>query len=72
METNPNIIRKLKKEHLIWEVENGNGIGFEYITRERLVEEMLLDLVDKLLKGKIDQGTFMRIKTWLEEREENS
>ena len=65
------IINKLKKDHMIFEVENGNGVGYEYITRERLVEELLLELVDKLLTGKIDQPTFMRMKKWIEERDEN-
>jgi predicted transcriptional regulator len=66
------IIRKLKSEHLIWEVENGNGIGYEVITRKRLIEEMLLDLVERFLKGEIDQTTFMRLKSWMEEEEQNT
>lgn len=66
------IITKLQREHLIWSVENGNGVGYEIITRERIVEEMLLDLVERFLKGEIDRSSFMRIKQWLEDERENN
>jgi hypothetical protein len=61
------ILKKFKRDHLIWEVENGKGIGYELITRERLLEEMLLDVVESFLKGEIDQSTFIRMKEWIEE-----
>jgi len=61
------ILNRLKRDHLIWEVENGNGIGYELITRERLLEEMLLDVVESFLRGKIDQSNFIRLKEWIEE-----
>jgi predicted transcriptional regulator len=67
-----NIIVKLKKEHMIWEVENGSGPGYELITRERLIEEMLLDLVDRFLNGEIDQSTFLHLKEWIEGKQENN
>jgi predicted transcriptional regulator len=67
-----NIILKLKKEHIIWEVENGNGPGYEIITRERLKEEMLLELAERFLKGEIDQSTFLHLKEWMEEGQENN
>ena len=66
------IIRKLESEKLIWEVENGNGVCYEYITRERLVNEILLDLVERFLKGEIDQTTFLNIKRWLDDNRENN
>ena len=66
------IIKKLESERLIWEVENGNGVCYEYITRERLVKEILLDLVERFLKGEIDQATFLNIKRWLDDNNENS
>ncbi len=66
------VIRKLQKERLIWAVENGNGVGYEIITREKLVDEMLLDLVERFLKGDIDRSSFMRIKQWLEEESQNN
>ncbi len=66
------VVDKLKKEHIIWEVENGNGPGYEVITRQRLVEEMLLDLAEKFLKGDIDQTTFLHLKDRIEgERNDN-
>jgi predicted transcriptional regulator len=60
------ILRKLKKERIIWEVETVDGVGYELITRERLLEEMLLDVVERFLKKKIDQATFLQFKEWIE------
>lgn len=67
-----NILQKLQNEHLIWEVENGNGAGYEIVTRKRLMEEMLLDLAEKFLKGDIDRPTFLHLKDWIEEAQENN
>ena len=67
-----NIIGKLQREHLIWSIENGNGVGYEIITREKIVEEMLLDLVERYLRGDIDRSSFLRIKQWLDDERENS
>lgn len=64
-----NIIQKLRKVSLVFEVQNGNETGFEYVTRERMVEELQLELVERLLTGKNDQATFMRLKKWIEEHE---
>ncbi|MDG6223989.1 MAG: ArsR family transcriptional regulator [Candidatus Thermoplasmatota archaeon] len=66
------IVHKLKRERFIWEVENGNGIGLEVITRKRLIEEIMLDIIERFLKGDIDQNTFMRLKSWIEEEEQNN
>ena len=66
------IIKKLQDEHLIWEIENGNGVFYEYITRERLVDEILIDLVERFLRGNIDQRTFLNIKRWLDDNREDS
>ncbi|MBN1539172.1 MAG: hypothetical protein JW939_03435 [Candidatus Thermoplasmatota archaeon] len=66
------IITKLQDEHLIWEIENGNGVSYEYITREKLVNEILLDLVERFLKGEIDRNAFLSIKRWLDDNRENS
>lgn len=66
------IIEKLVGDHLIWEVENGNGICYEYITKEKLVNEIILDLVERFLKGEIEQTTFLKIKQWLDDNEENN
>ncbi len=67
-----NIIRKLREESLIFELQSGNGKAYEYVTRARMLEELQLELVEKLLKGKIDQATFMRMKKWIEEHETES
>lgn len=61
------IILKLKREHLIWEIKNGNGLGYEVITRMRMKEEMLVDLAERFLKDEIDQSTFIHLKEWMEE-----
>jgi len=64
------IIKTLEREHLIWSVEKVKGVGFEVVTREKLVKEMLYDLLEKFLKGEIDQSTFLRLKDWLDEENE--
>jgi len=65
------ILNRLKKEHIIWEVQNGHGAGYELITRERMLEEMLLDIVERFLRREMDQSTFLRMKDWIEEERRN-
>ena len=67
-----NIIQRLKKDHLIWELENGNGLGYEVITRKRLKEEMLIELAEKFLKDEIDQTTFLDLKEWIDGEPDNN
>lgn len=64
------ILKTLEREHLVWSVENRNGLGFEVVTREKLIKEMLYDLLERFLKGEIDQTTFLRLREWLEEEKE--
>ncbi len=55
-------IRKLKTLKLVWLVETKNGPGYEYITKEKLYQEMLYVLVKKLASGEIGEETFLRLK----------
>ena len=61
------IAQRLKRDHLVMEVQNGNGIGYVYVTRERLMREMLVDLAEKMLRGEIDRETFFKFKGIIEE-----
>lgn len=63
------IVNKLKDERLIWEVENGRGIGYEFITRDRLIQEIKFDLIEELLRGEIDEETFLKLVERLEKKE---
>jgi predicted transcriptional regulator len=64
------ILKKMIDDRLIWEVENGRGVGYEFITRDRLLQEMKFDLIEELLMGKIDQETFLHLIKKLEEMED--
>lgn len=46
----------------IWKVKTDNGVGYEYITPEKLQREMYNRLLKKLLSEEIDEDTFQRIK----------
>lgn len=59
-------IDKLLEQKLIWQIKTENGIGFEYITKEKLRIEMYNQLLLKLLSDEIDEETFNRIKKKLE------
>ena len=63
------ILEKLKKEKLIWEIENGRGIGYEFITKKRLIQEMKFELIEELLFGDIDEETFLQLIKRLERNE---
>lgn len=66
------IIRTLEREYLIWSVENESGLGYEVVTREKLLKEMQYELLEKFLKGEMDQTTFLRLKEWLDDERENN
>jgi predicted transcriptional regulator len=59
-------INKLVESDLIWKVRVGSEIGYEYITQEKLKNEMLNRLVTKLLADEIDEDKFNRIKGKIE------
>ena len=59
-------INKLVENDFIWKVRAGSEIGYEYITPEKLKQEMLNRLVTKLLSDEIDEDKFLRIKGKIE------
>lgn len=61
------VTQRLKKDHLVMEVRDGNVIGYVFVTRQRLAEEMLMDLAEKMLRGEVDRETFFRLKRAIEE-----
>ena len=66
------IIVKLMKLGLIWEVKMDGKRVFEPVTKKMLLQEMVIDLVEMYLDGKIDQATFLALKMKLKEEEERS
>jgi predicted transcriptional regulator len=60
-------IDKLIDQQLIWKVNYGNEVGYEYITPEKLRFEMYNQLILKLLANEIDEEIFHRIKKKLDE-----
>lgn len=60
-------LKRLTELKLIWMVKKDGIIGYEYITKEELREEILKRLIVKLISNEIDEETFQRIKRKLEE-----
>jgi predicted transcriptional regulator len=59
-------IQRLIDQQLVWRVQNGGEIAYEYITAEKLRYEMYNKLLMKLLANEIDEETFLKIKKKLE------
>ena len=62
-------IKKLIELKFLWEVNNGSEMGYEFISREKLNQEMFNRLLKKLLKEEITEEQFHKIKKKLEELE---
>ncbi len=60
-------IKKLRDQKLIWAVKNDGLLGYEFITKEKLQHEMATRLIAKLLSDEIDEETYHKIKTKLDE-----
>jgi hypothetical protein len=52
--------------NFIWLVKTEGLIGYEYITREKLREEMFNKLILKLVSKEIDEKTYLKIKKKME------
>ena len=59
-------IKRLGELKFIWVVKRDGVIGFEYITREKLRDEIFNRLVIRLISNEIDEETFHKIKKKLE------
>jgi predicted transcriptional regulator len=60
-------IKKLGELNLIWIVKANGVVGYEYITEDKLRDEIFNRLVNKLISDEIDEATFKKIKKKLEE-----
>lgn len=61
-------IKRLGDSNLIWMVKsNGGTIGYEYISKEKLRNEIYKNLVAKLLSKELDEDKYFKIKKKLEE-----
>jgi predicted transcriptional regulator len=60
-------IKQLGKLNLIWMVKNNGGaIGYEYISKEKLRNEIYKNLIGKLLSKELDEETYFKIKKKLD------
>jgi len=59
-------INKLIQHNIIWKVKSSDGIGYEYITEDKLRYEMYNQLLLKLIADEIDENTYLKIKKKLE------
>lgn len=59
-------LKRLCDLKLIWQVRNDGIIGYEYITKEKLRDEIFNQLVLELLANEIDEETFHKIRKKLE------
>ena len=60
-------IERLIDQQLVWRIQNGGEMAYEYITAEKLRYEMYNRLLMKLLSNEIDEETFLKIKKKLEQ-----
>ncbi|UCH89097.1 MAG: winged helix-turn-helix transcriptional regulator [Thermoplasmata archaeon] len=60
-------IDRLSDLKMIWVVKADGVMGYEYITKEKLRNEIFNRLVMKLIKDEIDEETYFKIKKKLEE-----
>jgi predicted transcriptional regulator len=71
MRLNQNIINynidRLTNMKMIWCVKNNGIAGYEYITKEKLRDEIFNKLVLKLIQDEIDERTYFKIKKRLED-----
>ncbi len=59
-------LKKLIKLNFIWLVKRDDILGYEFITREKLREEMFNKLILKLVANEIDEETYLKIKKKLQ------
>jgi predicted transcriptional regulator len=56
------VLQRLRSSRMIWEVRRVDTIGFEVITREKLMDEILVMLARRLVRGEIDERTYLELK----------
>jgi predicted transcriptional regulator len=64
-------LKRLKDLKVIWLVNRNDIVGYEYITREELMDEVFNRLVSKLLSDEIDEDKFLQMIRKLDELEDD-
>ena len=59
-------MKRLGDLKVVWVVKRDGREGYEYITKDKLRNEMLNELITKLISDEIDEKTFRKIKRKLE------
>jgi predicted transcriptional regulator len=59
-------LKKLRDEMVIWKVGNGRNTRYEYMTKDKLKNELFKLLILKFLKDEIDKETYLFLKEELE------
>jgi predicted transcriptional regulator len=69
---NPNTLTytlaRLQERNLIWKIKKGGIIGYEYKSKESIIDEMTKMLIRKFLSDEIDQETFLSLRAELEKK----
>ena len=65
-------LEKLLSYNLISRIPNGGDDGFQTITREEIINEMLLSLVRDLVEGRIEEAFFLRMREELRRMKEDN
>jgi len=61
-------LRRLSEQKVIWKKRQGRGTVYEVITQNGLKKEMQVILMERFLKGEIDEKRFLELKKRLDER----
>ena len=60
-------IKRLGDLNLIWVAKANGVVGYEYVTEDKLRDEIFNRLVNRLISDEIDEQTFLKIKRKLED-----
>lgn len=61
-------LRRLSEQKVIWKKRQGRSTVYEVITQSGLKKEMQVILMERFLKGDIDEKRFLQLKKRLDER----
>jgi predicted transcriptional regulator len=61
------ILNHLQKDGLIWKMKKEGVITFQPVTKQMILDEVMLDIIQMLIDKRIDQQTFLILKKQIEE-----
>ena len=61
-------LRRLSEQKVVWKRRRGRDTVYEVITQDGLRKEMMAILMERFLKGDIDEQRFLQMKKRLDER----